>query len=81
MKMTVREVAKRIGVCASLVYGLIQSRMLAHYRVGGKGKRGRILVDETDLEAYLQACRVDPQTAAPSVKPQVGKPKLRYLKF
>lgn len=81
MKMTVLEVAERVGVCPSLVYGWVEYRALAHYRLGGKGKRGRILVDEADLEAFLQGCRVEPAAVVPAMKPQVRKPKLKHIRF
>lgn len=78
MKITVVEVSKRIGICPSLVYGLVESRALAHYRIG-KG-RGKILIDEADLESFLQGCRVDAKDeAAPPVKPPRVKTKFKHL--
>jgi excisionase family DNA binding protein len=52
------EAAIRVGISRSLVYRLCQERRLVHYRVGGKGRRGKILIDPDDLDAYLAACRV-----------------------
>jgi hypothetical protein len=80
MKITVIEVSKRVGVCSSLVYGWVESRALAHFRLGGKGKRGRILVDEADLEAFLQGCRVEAKKeAASSMKPPRVRTKFKHL--
>jgi excisionase family DNA binding protein len=39
--LTVEQAAERFGVSKSLVYQRVESQMLTHYRVGGKGKRGR----------------------------------------
>ena len=79
MKITVLQVAKRIGVCPSLVYGLVESRAIAHYRVG-KG-RGKILVDETDLEAFLASRRVDAETHAKAAGKQPPVPfRLKHIK-
>lgn len=33
--------------------------MLPHYRMGGKGKRGKILIEEASLDAFLQSCKVE----------------------
>ena len=36
-------------------------RRLPHYRLGGQGRRGRILIEEADLEAFLETLKVMPQ--------------------
>jgi excisionase family DNA binding protein len=64
--MTVKEAAERIGVSESLVYQWISERLLPHYRLGGKGKRGKVMIDEADLSAFLASCR---QEAKPEVPP------------
>jgi len=51
--LTVNEIAKRLNVCPSLVYGWVESGMLSHFRLGCRGKRGAIRVDEADLQAFL----------------------------
>jgi hypothetical protein len=43
-----------------LIYQWCDERRLPHYRVGGRGKRGKILIGQDDLEAFLHACRVEP---------------------
>ncbi len=56
------QVADRLNVSLSTVYGLIESKRLACYRIG-QG-RGAVRVSEDDLAAYLQHCRSE-QTVAP----------------
>jgi excisionase family DNA binding protein len=71
-KLTIKQAAHRFGLSASLLYLICQEKRLPHYRVGGKGKRGRVLIDVSDLEAFLMAQRVEP-----SIATQVG---LKFIK-
>ena len=57
-KLSVRQVTERAGVSLNLVYGWVRDRRLPHYRVGTTGKRGRILIDEADLDAFLESLKV-----------------------
>lgn len=57
--MTPSEAAEFVGISASLIYQLVEERRLSHYRVGGKGKRGKILIDPEDLSAFLEAQKVE----------------------
>ena len=57
--LTVNEAAERAGVSESLIYEWCQTRRLAHYRAGGKGKRGKILVMPKDLDALMESIRVE----------------------
>ena len=65
--LTARQAAQRVGVSLSLLYELCEQKVIPHYRMGGKGRRGRILIEESDLASYVQSCRV---------QAQVGKPDL-----
>jgi excisionase family DNA binding protein len=38
--LTVKQVAERLRISASLVYSWCEDHLLPHYRMGGKGKRG-----------------------------------------
>jgi len=58
-KITVKEAAKTIGVSASLIYSWCHERRLKHFRVGSKGRRGKILIDPGDLEAFMRQCLVE----------------------
>jgi excisionase family DNA binding protein len=55
--MTVREVAEKLQVAKTTVYDLCAKGLLAHHRVGIG--RGTIRIVESDLQAYLDSCRVE----------------------
>jgi excisionase family DNA binding protein len=57
--MTVKQVAARLRISASLVYGWCEDHMLPHYRMGGQGKRGKILIEEAALIAFMQSRKVE----------------------
>jgi excisionase family DNA binding protein len=57
--MTVKQVATRLRVSASLVYSWCEDHTLPHYRMGGKGKRGKILIEEAVLDAFMQSRKVE----------------------
>lgn len=63
---TVKQTAERLGVSASLVYQWCQEKRLAHVRLGKAGRRGKILIEETDVEAFVAAARVEAGEAASS---------------
>lgn len=56
--LTIREASERIGLSESAVRALCQAGQLRHRRVGAS--RGRIRIDEADLQAYLDAAVVLP---------------------
>lgn len=51
--ISIREAAQRIGLAECSVRQLCQAGKLRHLRVGER--RGRIRIEEADLESYLQA--------------------------
>jgi excisionase family DNA binding protein len=59
MKLTVRQAAERAGVSSALVYQWCHEHRLPHYRVGGRGRRGKILIDPADLDAFLASLKVE----------------------
>jgi excisionase family DNA binding protein len=63
MKLTPKQAAERAGVSLSLIYQLCEERRLTHYRIGGRGKRGKILIAPDDLDAFLESLRVEPPEA------------------
>ena len=62
-KLTPKQAATRAGVSASLIYQLCAERRLKHFRVGGEGRRGKLLIDDEDLDRFLDSCRVEDDAA------------------
>jgi excisionase family DNA binding protein len=58
MKLTPKQAAARHGLSVSLIYQLCSERRLRHFRCGGKGRRGKILIEEEDITAFLLSCEV-----------------------
>jgi excisionase family DNA binding protein len=54
-----KEAAERMGVSVSLIYSWCEERRLAHYRVGGKGRRGKIMISPRDLDSFVESLRVE----------------------
>lgn len=59
--LTVKQAAEKLRVSPSLVYSRCEDHLLPHYRMGGKRKRGKILIEEAALDAFLQSHRVEGQ--------------------
>jgi excisionase family DNA binding protein len=57
--LTPKQVSKLYPLSVSLIYQLIEERRLPHYRVGGKGCRGKLLLSPRDIEHFIQNQRVD----------------------
>jgi excisionase family DNA binding protein len=58
-KLTINQAADRTGLSTSLLYQLCAERRLPHFRLGREGKRGKILIEEADLEAFMATCKVE----------------------
>ena len=56
--LTPKEAAELYPLSVSLIYQMCGERRLPHYRIGGRGRRGKILIDPVDLNAFLESCRV-----------------------
>ena len=57
MLLSVKAASVKAGVCASIVYGWVEKKLLPHFRLGADGKRGKIAIAEEDLDAFLQCIR------------------------
>jgi excisionase family DNA binding protein len=57
--LSVKQAAERAGVSESLIYQWCDERRLVHYRVGGAGRRGKILIDPTDMDAFMTSLKVE----------------------
>ena len=75
MKLDVKGAAERAGVCANVVYAWCNARLLRHARLGTPGRRGKILIDESDLDAFLAACTVEAVRGPASPPPPAYTPK------
>lgn len=73
--LTVKQAAERVGVSESLVYEWCAEGVLPHYRFGRKGRRGKILIDDTEFDAFLAGCR---QEVRNDTTPM---PKLRHIQL
>jgi excisionase family DNA binding protein len=74
--LTVKQVAERLNVSLSTVYGLVSHGKLRARRIGTG--RGAIRVSEDALQQYLDASVSEAthaaSTAAPTNRPQRGRP-------
>ena|ERR1700722_8358625 len=75
--LTPRQAAERMGVSLSLVYSWVESRQLAHYRAGANGRRGKILIGEADLAAFMEGLKVPPAPEQKRQTPPAPKPRLK----
>ena len=58
--LTPKQVAEQYPFLSiSLIYQLCEEKRLTHYRIGGKGKRGKLLLDPADIERFLAEQRVE----------------------
>lgn len=70
LMLTVREAAGRTGVSDGLVRAWVKAGELPHYRLGAKGRRGKIAIATDDLDAFLAARRVEAAPPRPERKPR-----------
>ena len=57
--LTPRQAADEADVSLGLIYDWCATRVLPHFRIGKKGRRGRILIDPADLAAVLASRKVE----------------------
>ncbi|MHC4138073.1 MAG: helix-turn-helix domain-containing protein [Planctomycetota bacterium] len=56
--LTVPQAQKLLPVSRSAIYALIKAGRIPHYRISAAGsRRGRILIDRRDLEAFVAKAR------------------------
>jgi excisionase family DNA binding protein len=55
--LTPKETSQRLHLSKSSVYSLVEEGRLEHYRIGARGKRGKILIPEEAIEEFLLSCR------------------------
>ena len=69
MKLTPKEAAERAGVSVSLIYQWCAEGHLPHYRVGTRGRRGKILIAPEDLDAFMESMKVSSPRPSPPSQP------------
>jgi excisionase family DNA binding protein len=79
--ITVAEAALHARVCDSIVRGWIRSGQLPHYRMGAKGKRGRIRIDVEDLERLLASFKVGKKEPEPPSAPVPVRSAFHHLRL
>lgn len=57
--LTPGEAAARMGVSRSLIYKWVAQGRLSHYRLGGEGRRGKIMVSPRDADSLMDSLRVE----------------------
>ncbi len=75
-RLTVKQAAQKVNVSPTLIYDLCAKRLLAHFRV--PPPRGRILIDEADLDAFFATCRV--KTEAPAATSPPVRMRFQHLR-
>lgn len=61
--LTPKQAAEQTGVSVSLVYQWCKEGLIEHFRLGAKGKRGKLLIDPDGLSRFIEDCRQKPQQA------------------
>ena len=77
--LSVRQAAERAGVCPALVYSWIACGELPHFRLGARGRRGKVAIAEADLDGFLQARKREGRQETPPPAPKPRPIKLRHL--
>jgi hypothetical protein len=77
--LTVAEAAKRARVCEAIIRDWIKQG-LPHFRLGAKGKRGRIRIATEDLGNWLSLFRVTKKEPEPRKAP-APKSAFKHLKL
>lgn len=76
--LSVRQVAERLGVSPSIVYGWVASGELSHFRLGAKGRRGKVAIAEADLDAFLASRKREGRRETPP-PPKRQPTRLKHL--
>jgi excisionase family DNA binding protein len=56
--MTIKQAAERLEISKSLAYRLVEEGRLPCRRIGGRGKRGKIIVTEEDVKRFMESVKV-----------------------
>jgi excisionase family DNA binding protein len=78
--LTPKTAAERLGVSISLIYQLCSEGTLQCFRIGRKDRRGKVLIDEQDLQAYVEQCRFRPAAAPVTTLRHIAMPPVRTVR-
>ena len=56
--MNVKDAAKRLEISQSLLYQLIAEGRMPHRRIGGRGRRGKIVLKDEDIKEFENSVRM-----------------------
>lgn len=70
--ITIQEASKKTGITRSTLYKIVYSGKLKYFRFGASDK-GRIMLDEKDLDAFIASCAVTGPVAKEFVDEHEGK--------
>lgn len=80
MKLTPREAAERARVSQNLIYQWCAEKRLPHLRLGRRGSRGKILIEQADLDAFLERQKVEGGEEPPPA-PKPVRQQFQHLKL
>lgn len=78
--LTVAEAAVHARVCASIIRKWVSSGFVPHYRLGARGKRGKIMIDVSDLDEAIASLKVGRKVPEPTQAP-ASKHLFKHLKM
>jgi excisionase family DNA binding protein len=77
--LTIAESAPIARLSASSLYDACQRKIIPHYRVSGRRRRGKVLIKRSDLMAFIESMRVEVGEAPPPAAVKPPRPHLRHL--
>ena len=81
MLLNVPEAAERANVSESLIrrWTTLEKR-LPHFRLGGRGKRGKLVIDSSDLDSFLDTLKVTGGERIIASPPPTLTPTFRHVR-
>jgi excisionase family DNA binding protein len=73
--LTIKQTSQRLNVSEATVYDLCAKRKLPHVRIGSG--RGTIRIDDNDLTAFIEGCKIAPQPSMNTAGPKHIEPPRR----
>ena len=79
--LTVREAAAHADVGETMIRQWVKDGTLPHFRVGAKGKRGKILIAAGDLDAVMAGFKVERPGPVKAPAPKPVTPCYRHVRL